>query len=63
MDAELLEWWGAGYVEVGVHIFDAPFVNSEVDDAVNEQQRVVVSSVEHNETQVRSEAAISYVCM
>lgn len=52
MEATLLEWSGAAYVRVGVHMFDAPFVNEDIDSATNEQQRLIVSSVEEDEVQV-----------
>ncbi|XP_071828580.1 fibrocystin-L-like isoform X3 [Apostichopus japonicus] len=57
MEATLLEWSGAAYVRVGVHMFDAPFVNEDIDSATNEQQRLNVSSVEEDEVQVLTRIA------
>ncbi|KAJ8026005.1 Fibrocystin-L [Holothuria leucospilota] len=57
MEASLLEYSGAAYVNVGVHMYDVPFVHADVDSATNEEQRITVMSVDQNEIQVLSPIA------
>ena len=44
LEARYREYGGADWVEVGVMMFDAPFVSSELQNVFNEQQRISIMS-------------------